>query len=120
DGTYGRKIRELRYAITVEKTLSKDEILERYLNIAYFGDGAYGIEVAAEHYFDTTASKLTLSQAATLAGLGQNPSAFNPMTNPKAALERRDVVLNRMAELRVVSAGQARKAKRSVFDQDLV
>ena len=51
DGTYGRKIRELRYAITVERTLSKDEILERYLNIAYFGDGAYGIEVAAGHYF---------------------------------------------------------------------
>ena len=60
DGTYGRKIRELRYAISVEKTLSKDEILERYLNIAYFGDGAYGIEVAAEHYFGTTAAKLTL------------------------------------------------------------
>ena len=61
DGTYGRKIRELRYAISVEKTLSKDEILERYLNIAYFGDGAYGIEVAAQHYFGTTAAKLTLA-----------------------------------------------------------
>ncbi len=102
DGTYGRKIRELRYAITVEKTLSKDQILERYLNIAYFGDGAYGIEVAAEHYFGTTAAKLTLAQAATLAGLVQNPSAFNPVVNPKAALERRNVVLNRMAELGIV------------------
>ena len=84
DGTYGRKIRELRYAITVEKTLSKDEILERYLNIAYFGDGAYGIEVAAEHYFGTTAAKLTLAQAAMLAGLVQNPTAFNPVINPTA------------------------------------
>ena len=113
DGTYGRKIRELRYAITVEKTLSKDEILERYLNIAYFGDGAYGIEVAAEHYFGTTAAKLTLAQAAMLAGLVQNPTAFNPVINPTAALERRNVVLNRMAELGIVSAAQAGKAKRS-------
>ena len=57
DGTYQRKIRELRYAISVEKALSKDEILERYLNIAYFGDGAYGIEVAAQHYFGTSANE---------------------------------------------------------------
>jgi membrane peptidoglycan carboxypeptidase len=120
DGTYGRKIRELRYAITVEKTLSKDEILERYLNIAYFGDGAYGIEVAAEHYFDTSAAKLTLAQAATLAGLVQNPSAFNPVVHPTAALERRNVVLNRMAELGIVTAAQTGKAKRSVFDPDSV
>ena len=120
DGTYGRKIRELRYAIIVERTLSKDEILERYLNIAYFGDGAYGIEVAAEHYFDTTAAKLTLAQAATLAGLVQNPTANNPVVNPKAALERRNVVLNRMAELDVISAAQSTKAQRKGFDQDLV
>ena len=120
DGTYGRKIRELRYAITVERTLSKDEILERYLNIAYFGDGAYGIEVAAEHYFGTTAAKLTLAQAAMLAGLVQNPTAFNPVVNPTAALERRNVVLNRMAELDIISAAQAAKAKRSDFDHDAV
>ena len=120
DGTYGRKIRELRYAITVEKTLSKDEILERYLNIAYFGDGAYGIEVAAEHYFGTTAAKLTLAQAAMLAGLVQNPTAFNPVINPTAGLERRNVVLNRMAELGIVSAAQAGKAKRADFNRDAV
>ena len=120
DSTYGRKIRELRYAISVERTLSKDEILERYLNIAYFGDGAYGIEVAAEHYFGTTAAKLTLSQAALLAGLVQNPSAFNPVTNATAALTRRDVVLNRMVELDIISAAKATKAKRSDFDQDAV
>ena len=117
DRSYGRKIRELRYAISVEKALSKDEILERYLNIAYFGDGAYGVEVAAEHYFGTTAAKLTLPQAAMLAGLVQNPTALNPVGNEAAALDRRDVVLNRMAELSVISAADAAQAKRSTFDR---
>ena len=83
DDSYGRKIKELRYAISVEKTLSKDQILERYLNIAYYGDGAYGIEVAAQHYFGTTAAELTLAQAAMLAGLVQNPTANNPVQNPR-------------------------------------
>ena len=109
DGTYGRKIRELRYAISVEKTLTKDEILERYLNIAYFGDGAYGIEVAAEHYFGTTADEADASpQAALLAGLVQNPTAFNPVAHRRAALQRRDVVLNRMAELGVITERRRR------------
>ena len=118
DTSSGRKIRELRYAISVEKTLSKDEILERYLNIAYYGDGAYGIEVAARHYFDTSADKLTLPQAAMLAGMVQNPTAYNPVENPDAAMQRRDVVINRMAELGVVSEAQATKAKKAEFDPD--
>ena len=70
----------------MEKTLSKDQILERYLNIAYYGDGAYGIEVAAQHYFGTTAAKLTLPQAAMLAGLVQNPTANNPVQQPDRRL----------------------------------
>ena len=117
DSTYQRKIRELRYAISVEKVLSKDEILERYLNIAYFGDGAYGIEVAAQHYFGRSASKLTLSQAALLAGLVQNPTAFNPVESPTEALNRRDVVLNRMTELGIITAAKAAKAKSTDFDK---
>ena len=116
EGSYWRKIRELRYAIAVEKTLSKDQILERYLNIAYFGDGAYGVEVAAEHYFGTTAAKLTLPQAALLAGLVQNPTELNPRTKPTAALARRDVVLNRMAELGEITPATAAKAKERDFD----
>ena len=116
DNTYQRKIRELRYAISVEKALPKDEILERYLNIAYFGDGAYGIEVAAQHYFGRSADKLTLAQAAMLAGLVQNPTAFNPVDEPTAALERRDVVLNRMTELGIITAAKSAKAKRTDFD----
>ena len=119
-GTYGRKIKELRYAVSVEQNLSKDEILERYLNIAYYGDGAYGVEAAAEHYFGTTAADLTLAQAALLAGLVQNPTAFNPVENERAGLERRDVVLARMAELGTITRAQAAKAQKKGFDEDAV
>lgn len=112
---YQRKIRELRYAIALEKRFSKDEILERYLNIAYYGEGAYGVEAAARHYFSTSASKLNLAQAAMLAGLVQNPDANNPVNNPGAATDRRDVVLNRMVELKIITAKQSAAAKKSKF-----
>ena len=107
-----RKVRELRYAIALEKRLTKDQILERYLNIAYYGEGAYGVEAAARHYFSTHAAKLNLAQAAMLAGLVQNPDANNPVRNLGAALDRRDVVLNRMAELNMISTDQVAGAKK--------
>ncbi|MGN6130242.1 MAG: transglycosylase domain-containing protein [Nocardioidaceae bacterium] len=109
--TYQRKLNELRYAIAFEQQYSKDWILERYLNIAYFGDGAYGIQAAARHYFSVPASKLDLGQAAMLAGLVKNPTGYDPTSNPKRARERRDVVLDRMAQLNVVSDAEARAAK---------
>ena len=115
DSSYQRKLRELRYAVSVENTMSKDQILERYLNIAYFGGGAYGVEAAAEHYFGTTAKKLTLPQAALLAGLVQNPSRFDPVTYPGAGLERRNVVLDRMGELGTASPIEVAKAKKTTF-----
>jgi membrane peptidoglycan carboxypeptidase len=115
-----RKVRELRYAIALEKKFSKDEILERYLNIAYYGEGAYGVQSAARHYYRTDAEDLTLSQAAMLAGLVQNPDANNPVDNRAAALDRRDVVVNRMLELGMISAAQAKKAKKAGFDEDKV
>jgi membrane peptidoglycan carboxypeptidase len=118
--TMQRKIRELRYAIAMEKKFTKDEILARYLNIAYYGAGAYGVEAAAKHYFSTKASKLTLAQAAMLAGLVQNPDSNNPIRNPSAALDRRDVVLNRMVELKLITLEQAKEAKQSGFDKKLV
>jgi membrane peptidoglycan carboxypeptidase len=120
DDSYGRKIRELRYAISVEKTLAKDQILERYLNLAYFGDGAYGVEAAAQHYFGTSAARLTLPQAALLAGLVQNPTGFDPVAHPAAGLDRRNLVLSRMAELGVISAAHANRAKRVGFDAHAV
>jgi membrane peptidoglycan carboxypeptidase len=115
DSSYQRKLRELRYAVSVENTMTKDQILERYLNIAYFGDGAYGIEAAAEHYYGTTAKKLTLPQAAQLAGLVQNPNGFDPITHPGAGTERRNVVLSRMAELGTASPAAVAKAKKTKF-----
>jgi membrane peptidoglycan carboxypeptidase len=115
-----RKVRELRYAIALEKKFTKDQILERYLNIAYYGQGTYGVQTAAWHYYHTTADKLTLPQAAMLAGLVQNPDANNPVDNRAAALDRRDVVVNRMLELKLITADQAKKAKKVRFDESKV
>jgi membrane peptidoglycan carboxypeptidase len=110
--TYERKFRELRYAIAFEQKYSKDWILERYLNIAYFGDGVYGIEAAARNYFSKPASKLNRREAALLAGIVKNPTQFDPTNNPEEALQRRNVVLSRMAELNVIPRPAARKAAR--------
>jgi membrane peptidoglycan carboxypeptidase len=106
--TFARKIRELRYAIAFEENYSKDWILERYLNIAYFGDGVYGIQAAARHFFSTDAKRLTLGEAATLAGLVKNPVGYDPTNNPGKALSRRNTVLERMAELHVITVNQAK------------
>ncbi len=109
ENTYQRKIQELRHAIAFEQNYSKDWILERYLNLAYFGDGAYGIQAAARRYFSVDASKLNAAQAATLAGLVKNPVGFDPSRFPDRAKARRDVVLARMAELKVIPQAQADK-----------
>ena len=111
--TYQRKLNELRYAIAFEDKYSKNWILERYLNIAYFGDGVYGIEAAARHYFSTPASRLTLRQAALLAGLVKNPTLYDPTNNPGEARTRRNTVIARMAELNVISRTEALQAERS-------
>ncbi|GAB2650092.1 penicillin-binding protein [Kribbella swartbergensis] len=111
--TYERKIAELRYAIAIEKQYSKDEILNSYLNLAFFGDRSYGVEAAAMHYFGVHASKLNLPQAALLAGLVKNPTGYNPTNNPKRAKDRRDVVIRRMQELGIITAKQAEDAIRT-------
>ncbi|WP_222192659.1 transglycosylase domain-containing protein [Modestobacter italicus] len=97
--TVGRKLREVRLALALEETYSKDEILTRYLNIAYFGAGAYGIQAAAQKYFSVNAIDLTLPQAAVLAGLVQSPGNTDPINNVDAATARRNQVLARMHEL---------------------
>ncbi|WP_329483628.1 transglycosylase domain-containing protein [Kribbella sp. NBC_01484] len=115
--TYQRKVAELRYAIAVEKQYSKNEILEKYLNLANFGDGAWGIQAAAQHYFSVNASQLTLPQAALLAGLVKNPTGYDPTNDMKRAKDRRDVVIKRMLELKVISVAQANSAlKTPVID----
>jgi len=94
--TFGRKLNEALLALKIEKELSKDKILELYLNKIYFGKRAYGVQAAAQVYFGTTVDKLDLPQMAMLAGLPQAPSAINPINNPDAALKRRTHVLRRM------------------------
>ena len=111
--TYQRKLTELRYAIAIEDQLSKDEILERYLNLVNFGDGSYGVQAAAQHYFRTTAAKLTLPQAALLAGLVKNPTGYDPTNDLARSTARRDVVIRRMLELGVISLHQANQALRT-------
>jgi membrane peptidoglycan carboxypeptidase len=97
--TVGRKLKEARLALALEQTYSKDEILTRYLNIAYFGEGAYGIQAAARKYFSVNAIDLTLPQAAVLAGLVQSPTNDDPIVNPEAGTTRRNQVLTRMHDL---------------------
>ncbi|MEV4305920.1 transglycosylase domain-containing protein [Nonomuraea sp. NPDC049624] len=109
-----RKITELRYAMALEHKYRKDEILERYLNIAYFGAGAHGVEAAARRFFSTTASKLTLTQAATLAGAVRMPYSTDPSlgrSHEARLKERRDLVLDRMAGLKLITQAQANAAK---------
>ncbi|MGI9155406.1 MAG: penicillin-binding protein [Marmoricola sp.] len=110
--TYQRKILELRHAIAFEQNYSKDWILNRYLNLAYFGDGAYGIQSAARHYFSKDAKDLNLRESAMLAGLVKNPVGFDPTNNPAAARSRRDIVLDRMAQLNTITAQKARKIEK--------
>lgn len=107
--TNARKIRELKLAINHEKKYSKDEILEQYLNIAYFGDGAYGVSAAAAQFFSTTPEELTTAQAATLAGLVQHPEQYNPTVYPERATQRRNTVLAVMANQGKISQEEARE-----------
>src|SRR5690606_8808226 len=112
--TVGRKLNEIRYAIAIEQKYSKDEILNRYLNIAYFGASAYGIEAAAKRFFGKHASELNLVEAATLAGAVQNPNATDPNRGKSyrdRLLARRNVVLDRMAELKIITEEEAKEAK---------
>ena len=108
--TAARKLRELRYAAALEKQMSKDDILAGYLNIAYFGDQAYGVGAAAEHYFGRRVEDLTLPQAALLAGLLQDPNGYDPSVHPVAAKNRRATVLERMQETGDITAAQAQAA----------
>jgi membrane peptidoglycan carboxypeptidase len=106
----GRKLREAKLAMGVDQKYSKDEILTRYLNIVYFGEGAYGVEAAAQTYFSTHAKDLTLPQAATLAGLVQSPTGDDPIANPQNATKRRNEVLSRMHQLKHITDQQYRDA----------
>jgi penicillin-binding protein 1A len=108
-----RKIHEAVLAVKLEREYSKDQILELYLNSIYFGRGAYGIQAAAQAYFDTDASDLTLAQAAQLAGVIPAPSAYDPIENPEGAHRRYRYVLDRMLELGWIDPAQAGQLRAS-------
>jgi membrane carboxypeptidase/penicillin-binding protein len=110
DVTYERKIREMIVASRLETTLSKSEILELYINSAYLGRGAWGIEMAARSYFGKSAKALTLGEGAMLAGLLKGPSFFNPDRHPDRAKERLGYVLGRMQDDGVITAEQKDQA----------
>ncbi|AQZ67443.1 peptidase [[Actinomadura] parvosata subsp. kistnae] len=112
--TVSRKLSELRYAMAIERKYSKNQILEKYLNIAYFGAGAHGVQAAAKRFFNKSAADLNLVEAATLAGAVQNPARTDPNVGPESRqrlLERRNIVLDRMAELKKITAEEAAAAK---------
>ena len=105
-----RKLREIRVALQLEKQLSKDEILARYLNIVFFGHNTYGVAAAARTYFNTTPDRLTIAQAALLAGLVRSTSAYDPVTHPEQALARRNLVITEMANVGSINSEQASAA----------
>jgi penicillin-binding protein 1A len=105
--TFGRKLRDILLAIEMEKNLSKEEILYLYLNQIFFGNGSYGIEMAAQTYFKKSAKQLTLAESAMLAGLPKAPTDFSPVKNPSRAKERQIYVLHRMADVKYISKEEA-------------
>jgi membrane peptidoglycan carboxypeptidase len=109
--TPARKLREIRMALTLDKTFTKPEILTRYLNLVSFGNNAFGVQDAAQTYFGVNASELNWQQAALLAGLVQSTSTLNPYTNPDGALARRNLVLDTMIDNLPKEANALRAAK---------
>jgi penicillin-binding protein 1A len=114
DRKVGRKVQEIILAVWLDSWLSKDEILSRYLSTIYFGDGAYGLRAAAEHYFRKTPEKLSVAEAAMLAGMVKAPSRLNPVGNLSGARARSRLVLDAMAEEGMISSSEAASARSAV------
>src|SRR5216110_1942278 len=109
--TFSRKVLEAMVALRIERDFTKQQILELYINRIYFGTGCYGVETASQAYFGKSASKLTLPEAALLAGLIRSPNRFSPLKNPEGAAMQRNAVLDRMVQLKKLSPEQAEQAK---------
>ena len=108
--TITRKIKELEVSARIEKTISKDQILEMYLNNVYLGAGAYGVSAAAKIYFNKKLNQLTLPELALIAGLPQAPSVYNPYNSKDLAVQRRNQVLKRMLTMKYISKEDYEKA----------
>ncbi|MGI8793672.1 MAG: transglycosylase domain-containing protein [Acidimicrobiales bacterium] len=107
DRDINRKVKEAVLALRLERNLSKNEILEQYLNTVYFGNGAYGLQAAAETYYGIGAADLDIGQSAFLAGVIRNPVGYDPLVSPKLAADRRDFVLDRMVTLGQITKEEA-------------
>ncbi len=113
ENTPARKVKEIMRAIALENELSKDEILTMYLNIAYFANNCNGVEAAALTYFDKNAADLTLPEAASIAGITQYPSEYDPFTHPENNIEKRNIVLKKMNELGYITDAEYSEASAS-------
>lgn len=112
--TLSRKLQEIRLSRALERKMNKDEILEAYLNILYFGGNSYGVGTAARNIFDKSVSELTLGESALLAGMINSPARFDPFTEREAAIKRRDTVLLRMSEQKMISDSEYAAAKNEI------
>ena len=110
--TFNRKFLEAAMAFRIEMEMTKEKILELYMNRIYFGSGLYGVETASQAYFGKPAAKMSLSESALLAGLIRSPNRFSPFNNLEASLKQRDVVLGRMEELEFITHAEHEKALR--------
>ncbi|MDR3112214.1 MAG: transglycosylase domain-containing protein [Elusimicrobiota bacterium] len=108
--TIERKIKELFITLQIERSYSKDEILQFYMNQMYFGSGAYGVQKASKVYFNKNVGELNLAECAMLAAIPKSPNYYNPLKNSKAALKRRNLVLSRMKALNFITKQQAQEA----------
>ena len=115
DKTYRRKLQEVVVAIRLERAFTKDEILELYLNKAYFGDGLYGVEAASLGYIGKHAQELDVAEAALIAGLVKSPSAYAPTASPQRALARRNLVLRVMHDAGAIDSDQFESARREAI-----
>ncbi|MCT6858484.1 MAG: PBP1A family penicillin-binding protein [Apilactobacillus sp.] len=111
--TFSRKLKELFLSIQVENVYTKQQILTMYMNNSYFGNGVYGVEDASRRYFGMNAKDLPVQDAAVIAGMLTNPSAYNPVDHPKLALKRRNVVLQLMADNNKISQSEANRLKKT-------
>lgn len=109
--SFWRKLREVRLAQKLTEGLTKDQILERYLNLVYLGEGTYGVADSAWVYFSKNVDQLTLAEMATLAAMPPAPNKYSPFVNPKFAEQRRNLVLDRMLEAKFITAAEAKAAK---------
>lgn len=113
-----RKLKDILLALQIERSFTKDEILEMYLNEIYFGHGAYGVQSAAKMYFNKNVQDLNLAECALIAGIPRGPSYYSPILNQEISLKRRNIILNRMFKLGYISEEDMEKAKQSSLELD--